>query len=136
MEWVIPITVPVRKIYNLFQCRKFQIMWSLELSLNLTLVWWLFNASITAGLLPLMVILRFLLLCAFRSPKPTSLAMALAVSLLNIGDEIGVVFPFWAPGGGLSELLSLEAVPNSLSCALRELLGLSSCKMNVQLNYE
>ena len=42
----------------------------------------------TAGLLPLMVKLRFFVVLEFllRSPSPTSLAMALAVSLLKIGD--------------------------------------------------
>ena len=87
----------------------------------------------TAGLLPLMVKLRFLVvLCGLvRSPSPTSLAMALAVSLLKIGDMIGLLaFLLGEWAGGLTELFSREPEldPKSLSCALRELLGLSSCK--------
>ena len=71
-----------------------------------------------------------------RSTRPTSLAMALAVSLLKMGDMIGLRLlspdvddieePFLPEGdsGGL-ELASLEE-PNNLSWALKALLGLSS----------
>ena len=73
-----------------------------------------------------LVLLEFLLI--LRSPRPTSLAMALAVSLLKIGEAIGLAFLF-GDWGGLSELFSREELePKSLSCALSELLGLSSCK--------
>ena len=88
----------------------------------------------TAGLLPLMVKLLFLVLLAFlfnvRSPKPTSLAIALAVSLLKMGDMISGLAAFlFGEWGGLTELFSLDELePKSLSCALSELLGLSSCK--------
>ena len=72
----------------------------------------------TAGLLPLMVKLRFLVvLCGLvRSPSPTSLAMALAVSLLKIGDMIGLAF-LLGDWGGLTELFSREPEldPKSLS---------------------
>ena len=67
--------------------------------------------------------------------------MALAVSLLKMGDMIGlkllspeeIEVPFLPAGdsGGLTELFSREELegPKSLSCALNELLGLSwSCK--------
>ena len=91
----------------------------------------------TAGLDPLMVILRFLffpLLLGIEvtSFKPTSLAIALAVSLLKIGDMMGLKelpeemeVPFLPAGdsGGLTELLSREELPKSLSWALRALLG-------------
>lgn len=80
----------------------------------------------TAGLLPLMVRLRFLFLDDLKSQRPTSLAMALAVSDLKMGDMIGLAF---FESGGLLELISREA-PKSLSCALKELLGLSSCCCN------
>ena len=67
------------------------------------------------------------------SLSPTSLAMALAVSLLKIGDMMGLLkelpeemeVPFLPAGdsGGLTELLSREELPKSLSWALRALLG-------------
>ena len=93
----------------------------------------------TAGLLPLMVKLLFLVLLAFlfnvRSPKPTSLAMALAVSLLKMGDMIGLAAFLFGEWGGLTELFSLDELePKSLSCALSELLGLSSCKRSASFS--
>ena len=76
----------------------------------------------------------FLLRWWLLSTRPTSLAIALAVSLLKMGDMIGLRLlspddieePFLPEGdsGGL-ELASLEE-PNNLSWALKALLGLSS----------
>ena len=78
------------------------------------------------------------------STRPTSLAIALAVSLLKMGDMIGLRLlspdvddieePFLPEGdsGGL-ELASLEE-PNNLSWALKALLGLSSsCNASMKM---
>ena len=81
-----------------------------------------------------MIVKLLFLAFVLRSTRPTSLAMALAVSLLKMGDMIGLRLlspddieePFLPEGdsGGL-ELASLED-PNNLSWALKALLGLSS----------
>ena len=103
-------------------------------SRKITFAWWLFKASITeAGLVPVIVRLLFLAL-TLGSTRPTSLAMALAVSLLKMGEAMGLMLlspedieePFLPEGdsGGL-ELFSLDE-PNNLSWALNALPGLSS----------
>ena len=86
----------------------------------------------------------FLLRWWLLSTRPTSLAIALAVSLLKMGDMIGLRLlspdvddieePFLPEGdsGGL-ELASLEE-PNNLSWALKALLGLSSsCNASMKM---
>ena len=89
-----------------------------------------------------MIVKLLFLAFVLRSTRPTSLAMALAVSLLKMGDMIGLRLlspddieePFLPEGdsGGL-ELASLEE-PNNLSWALKALLGLSSsCNASMKM---